>query len=204
MKSFSGIAVVAVVVICLVSCSSGEEKVAPELSSAPNAQLPVTTEQTTTTEQSTTTTAPPSPGDVYLALVAPRNCQADIFNAARDEVYGNSEVSPSDWPNLQLKLLPAYQAMATADVAFLEGLGRNAWPALVQPQIDGVMAELSKNAALEQSLADAKSYEEFLAIRDAPANQPSVDNPAAAVRAKLGIASNVNNSVDECKKLSTP
>ena len=197
MKSVAGIAIV---VISLVSCSSGAEKVAPIETST--SITSATTEQTTTTEQATTTTAPPTPGEVYLALVAPLNCQGFLFQVTQGEVSGEDHrVTSRDWPAIQEKLLPAWQAESTASVTFLQGLAAYSWPTSVQPQIDALLAEMSATASWQQTFADAKTFDQFIAA-GRQEDPPFV--AAAAVRAKLGIPSNINSDVDECAKVFTP
>lgn len=193
------VARIAIVVISLVSCSSGAEKVAPIETST--SITSATTEQTTTTEPATTTTAPPTPGEVYLALVAPLNCQDFLFGVTEDEVYGeDNRLTSRDWPAIQEKLLPAWQAESTASVTFLQGLAAYTWPTSVQPQIDALLAEMSADASFYQTVADAKTYDQFAASTNKD-RVPSV--AAAAVRAKLGIPSNINSDVDECAKVFT-
>jgi hypothetical protein len=217
------------IAVALLSACSDDDSAAPTTapnsssspaptSGASSTESPTTTRASTTTAASTTTTttsttSPPTTAaptttidprqaaaEYYLQSVTPSNCYLQITQLIESEVYGkDGTLTRKEWPAAQEKLLPAIKGLADGELTFLSALVNYDWPDDVQPDIDNLVNELSATANWHGQLASAGSFDAF--VGSPPAPQGSA---ATVVRAKLGLPSNVNSTVEECANLNLP
>jgi hypothetical protein len=136
-------------------------------------------------------------GEHYLEIVAPSNCVIDskdqMWSAIADDA---GELDSEDWDRIQEELLPLYADLAEADIAFVEALVAYDWPESVDDDIDGLVQQVSAEAALAQDISEVASFVSFAAILSEP--QEDQANFAAIVRAKLGLATNIGATAEAC------
>lgn len=93
---------------------------------------------------------------------------------------------------------PGAAKVSDAYVTFYEGLAQATWPANVQPAIDDLIEQVTTEASMYRSLAEATTGPAFTETYNAIVDSATSSNPAAVVRAKLGLESNVNGEPETC------
>jgi hypothetical protein len=83
-------------------------------------------------------------------------------------------------------------------VKFASDLGAYDWPSEVQGSIDSLMAQMLDEGSSYSDFSKLNSFDQLDNWK-----WPTLDdeNYAGVIRAKLGIASNVNSDVNECKDM---
>ena len=169
----------------------------------------VSTSVSTTVAATTTTTIDPkaAAGEHYLEIVKAVNCTQDLYNLSVDQFDATAD---DRWKNefnydetaffiaYKNEVLENARLFSDSLVKFASELGVYDWPADIQGSIDPFIA---------QTLAEGSAYSEFSKLNSFDQidnwEWPTLDgeNYAGIIRAKLGIASNVNSDVNECKEI---
>ena len=178
-------------------------------SSNSSSETTVSIPVSTTVVATTTTTIDPTEAaaDHYLEIVKPVNCAQELFN-----LFANQFDATSDdrWKNefnydetayfvaYKSEVLDNARIFSDSLVKFASDLGVYDWPSEVQGLIDPFIA---------QTLEEGSAYSEFSKFNSFDQldnwEWPTVDdeNYAGVIRAKLGLPSNINNDMGECKEI---
>ena len=165
-------------------------------SSTTSSSTTSTTAAPSTTLAATTTTVDPivAAGIYYTDAATMINCGSQILFMVENDVLGADALwYPEDWPEIQQRLQPVYKSFADDSIRFVEALVAYPWPEAVQADIDALVNEVSAQAAAFQAFASATTFDTFVSTPAAPP-----PNAASVVRAKLGLPSNINTSIDAC------
>lgn len=171
------VVVCALVVMSLAGCKSDEK---------PKATASSTT-STTSVEQGYR--------QQYLNAVAPPNCALGRIQAAQKaSAAGRDEWVESDWPAIQSTVLPAYKASADATIVQFQTLSTARWPANAQDDVRILVRLLTAEASSSSTVAAATSYDDFLTAVSNFTEAVEASEQAAAVRAILGLPTNLVES----------
>jgi len=187
--------------LTLIACSGG---------SSSSSETVVATPAPTTIPATTTTTIDPTvaAGAHYLEIVGPLNCSRDLYQLSDDTFTANQE---ERWKNefkydenltfkaLKNEVLDNAGAYADSILEFVSALGTYVWPDNINESVDGLISQLLEEASAVSAFSKLASLDE---VRNWKYPKQTDDtNFAGVIRAKLGIPSNVNNDVNECKEI---
>lgn len=201
--------VVAVALLMLASCASGEgtsrvetpadEEPTTSSTSAPASTTTSSSTSTSTSSTSTSTTTSTTTIDPlalaaqrYLDLVRPSNCNLLEYWAALDAADTANVATWVEWRDLAAGEMTEQRDLY---IDFISALASTQWPVVVEADVDGLMTELAEEAGWMDSflMADTEAAMQALIDQERPAG-----SAAAKIRAKLGLPSNLGTDGDPC------
>ena len=95
-------------------------------------------------------------------------------------------------------MLENARILSETKVTFATELGIFDWPVGVQEPVDSLIAQILEDSSAYSAFSKLGSMEQVVA-----SEWPVVDdrNHAGVIRAKLGLPSNIDKNIEECKEL---
>ena len=163
----------------------------------------------TTLPAATTTTIDPTEaaGGYYLEIVSPANCLRDLYQVSADQFNKTSDERwKNEWNYDEVAYFVAFKSevmdnariLSDGLVKFASDLGAYDWPSEVQGSIDLLIAQMLAEGSAYSSWSNLNSWDQ---LEDWKWPKSDEENYAGVIRAKLGIASNVNSDVNNCKEV---
>lgn len=133
----------------------------------------------------------------YLDWIAPSNCALGTAGEREADITGpDGSIYEHEWPMLGPHLADAYRPAAESMSDAINMSGALEWPDELQDTIDSVVVEMSEYASLYWSVANARTFDDYLEAGEI--SRALSRTEASLLRSKLGLPTNIGDETDYC------